>query len=742
MFSQFNFKKYRPLVISVLIFLAIDLGVLIFNVYATYQIERDTVRLIKAGEQTKLAESIAKSVFSLEQTKKDNLSLSNSLTELRQSVTAFDANDKQIKSDALDSPVFALFGLERYAVTNAANAVDPIWKELKTGLAPLIDSASVGAEFADISNAKTQVLSTNTRLQKALGDLVHETDEAAVIKAQSMRWVQLGAIAIALLNFLHILFRFLRQLNTADQAADTARQETTDILNTVNEGLMLIDSKGKIGSQMSGAVHELLGRTVQPNEDFRRLIGSLVSPERADEIEIYINLLFDPKVKPALLVQLDPMKEVEIISNSVSNSATALNGHRFLSFNLTQLRENNQINGLLVTAFDVTNKVKLERELSSSQSEAKADVEDLLRVFEQEPATMREFLSVTKQKLSQLNEAMRTVGKTPAAYKALLNSTANLIHGVKGESAALSLTGVSRQAHTMENGLTGLLRQTQVTGEDLIPVVYELSRVQEQVERIERLFQRIMGTERLASPIRAAVAPINTAAANKKLLDPPTQLMSEVPVLKQTVSAAQVLAQESGALSPITMMFAENVPPLEEMASNLNKLALKVGDSLDKKIAFKHTIDAVQPSAAMLRVLREVLPQLVRNSVVHGVEIPMERLSANKPVEGQLQLTIRKVSDSVNEVSLKDDGRGISVDTVRNRLQEMKVDISMLSNAQILAYIFEPQFSTARNVTEHGGRGVGLALVKDVLENAGARLKVNTCLGASTEFVIQFGAHL
>ena len=192
-------------------------------------------------------------------------------------------------------------------------------------------------------------------------------------------------------------------------------------------------------------------------------------------------------------------------------------------------------------------------------------------------------------------------------------------------------------------------------------------------------------------------------------------------------------------LNPATAMFAGNLPPLEELSNNLKTLATEVAKSLNKTVKLHHSIEAVMPSGMMLRVLREVLPQLVRNSVVHGIESSFERIAAGKPEQGQLELTMVKRSKDVTEVSLKDDGRGITVDSIAQRLKDMGVDTEGMNPGQILQHIFNPEFSTAIHVTEHAGRGVGLAVVKEALEKAGAKLKVNTRPGQSTEFVIHFG---
>jgi chemotaxis protein histidine kinase CheA len=110
---------------------------------------------------------------------------------------------------------------------------------------------------------------------------------------------------------------------------------------------------------------------------------------------------------------------------------------------------------------------------------------------------------------------------------------------------------------------------------------------------------------------------------------------------------------------------------------------------------------------------------------------------ASRP-PGQLRLDIDRRHDGQIEVTLSDDGRGIEVPVVRKRAAQLRTDVDRFSDAQVLGLIFDPNFSTATEVTEHAGRGVGLALVRQIVEKAGARLRVMTQPRSYTRFVLQF----
>jgi chemotaxis protein histidine kinase CheA len=176
------------------------------------------------------------------------------------------------------------------------------------------------------------------------------------------------------------------------------------------------------------------------------------------------------------------------------------------------------------------------------------------------------------------------------------------------------------------------------------------------------------------------------------------------------------------------------------MVDNLQALSQQVARSLRKQVRLTARVTESTLSAPIAQALREALPQLIRNAVVHGIEPPEERVGLGKPAMGELRLEIARGQDGQLEVSLHDDGRGIEVPEIRRRAAQLGGDAARLTDAQVLGMIFDPNFSTASDVTEHAGRGVGLALVRQIAEKAGARLRVMTQPSAYTRFVLQFGA--
>lgn len=668
--------KYRDLLLAIALFIVLDLGILLFNFFASSQLERDAGRINAAGELRMLTQQMTKAVLTLQAERKGELPTQTSLAQLGQGHAGFERSLAAIRGSMAGDVEFRAFGLEGGVLRDAAAKVEKEWRPLSEAIRPLLQSGEPALE--DVEIASNKAVARNLRLMALCDDLAATIESAARTKANRMRQIQLLAIALALVNFVYIVFKFLRRLNASDQLAEAARRETDDILRTVSEGLLLVRADGRLGGQFSASVPRLFLRKVRPGDSFLALLDDMLEPARVEEARNFLRLLFDPKVKPALLGQLDPLREVPI-RVPAGAQVTA----RYLTFQMTQVREGGAVKELLVTVFDATQKVQLERELSATQEAARGGVEDLIRVLEHDPALLQDFLVATRARLADFNQALREAAHDQA-YRAVVREAAGLLHGIKGEAAALGLSVLSSQAHAMEDTLTPLLRRAGLRGDDLIPVALELSRVQEQVERLWRVFDRV---GRLVGAAAASDAP----------------------------------------------------RPLDAMVQNLQALSERVAQSQRKQVRLTAQMaePAVPPQVA--QVLREALPQLIRNAVVHGIEAPQERLEQGKPPVGELRLEIARRPDGHLEVSLHDDGRGIEVPVLRQRAAQLRTDAAQLSDSQLLGMIFEPDFSTAEEVTEHAGRGVGLALVRQIVEKAGARLRVMTQPRSYTRFVLQFG---
>ncbi len=143
---------------------------------------------------------------------------------------------------------------------------------------------------------------------------------------------------------------------------------------------------------------------------------------------------------------------------------------------------------------------------------------------------------------------------------------------------------------------------------------------------------------------------------------------------------------------------------------------------------------------SLLDAIAEPLTHIVRNCVSHGIETPEERRASGKPEKGAIRLDAYHHASQV-VVSVSDDGRGIDLSKVRLKAVKQgvftKEEAARLTEAEVTDLVFRPGFSTAEEVTEISGRGVGLDVVRTVLQSLKGTVEVQTEVGKGTTFLLR-----
>jgi two-component system, chemotaxis family, sensor kinase CheA len=180
--------------------------------------------------------------------------------------------------------------------------------------------------------------------------------------------------------------------------------------------------------------------------------------------------------------------------------------------------------------------------------------------------------------------------------------------------------------------------------------------------------------------------------------------------------------------------------PLATLLDHFPVPLRQLARSLDRQIRFEIAGEQVEVDKALLEMLEEPLLHLLRNAVDHGVEPTAQRLLAGKPAEATVRITAGMVGQRLH-LRVSDDGGGIDVAAVRRRALSTGLLSPEVANTaserDILRTIFAAGFSTREQVSEVSGRGIGLNIVLDVVENVGGKVEVRSELGHGTTFDIE-----
>ena len=177
--------------------------------------------------------------------------------------------------------------------------------------------------------------------------------------------------------------------------------------------------------------------------------------------------------------------------------------------------------------------------------------------------------------------------------------------------------------------------------------------------------------------------------------------------------------------------------PFSNVSERLYRVARQVAKELDKRVNLDIRGAATELDRGVLEKMAGPFEHLIRNAIVHGLEVPAERRAAGKPETGELTLDVRQEGNEIIVV-INDDGGGLHLDRIQARAveRELITPDQVLSDRELMELIFQPGFTTASEVTELAGRGVGMDVVRAELASFGGRISISSESGRGTRFTL------
>lgn len=187
-------------------------------------------------------------------------------------------------------------------------------------------------------------------------------------------------------------------------------------------------------------------------------------------------------------------------------------------------------------------------------------------------------------------------------------------------------------------------------------------------------------------------------------------------------------------------VIASRMRPFRDGVQGFPRLVRDLARQLGKQVRFEVRGETTEVDRDILEKLDAPLNHLLRNALDHGLEGPDERRAAGKPEVGRLVVEARH-SAGMLSISISDDGRGIHTEELRRTVVERKLTTAAMAasmgEVELLEFLFLPGFSTAGQVTEVSGRGVGLDVVRNMVHTVGGTVRIHTRPAAGTTFHLQ-----
>lgn len=462
----------------------------------------------------------------------------------------------------------------------------------------------------------------------------------------------------------------------------------TALLNSLHQGFFIFNASGTCLDVTSKACEQ----TIETNPAGKAIWDVLKLPEYdLADFKKWMDMLFTEVMAFEDLVPLGPGSFAHSAQKSIRLDYYPIRG----------LQE--KIEAVVVVATDISNLVEAQKTAEAERAHAKM-ILNLLKNRRQ----VGGFLRDAEDLLHKINIEIKK--SSSANFSELFRN----LHTLKGGSSLYSVKSVVDLCHNAEESLVILQREGfsfdnfKKLAEFCVATQIEFNKFKE--ENIH-----LLGSA-FASKDRRIETPISQC----------------IHFYSQLIQFNAKLAEEfvfEFLTEPVGSFFDQYNSLVESQASNEGKEILP--------IQFYHGDLKVFPEA--YEDLFSSCVHAFRNAVDHGIEFPDERENLGKPRQGLITVNFRKITILKSThlvISIKDDGRGVNPEIIREKLIKKGIDVSKESDHQVIQHIFDSQFSTREAVTETSGRGVGMDAIQNSANRLGGRAVVRSALGKGSALII------
>jgi len=461
-------------------------------------------------------------------------------------------------------------------------------------------------------------------------------------------------------------------INLYDMTHLAERDEIAAMKDSMKIGLFFMDKNFVIQDHYSRYLEEMLSETELFGKLFTDVIADSVTPSELKNIKDYFDMVINHSFDQEMLDEINPLNELHYINK-------AKNIKKVFQCGFATVERGHGEFVLLVTVYDITAKVELQKKLQEEQNKRQEEMQSVFELIQVDPSVFDDFIKDMEFEFNAIDKVLKD--KKMSSHETLVK-TYQSIHAIKSNAVILGLNVFGNKAHALESVIKKLREREKVPFNDMLNLTMQIEQLSNERESFKMVIEKIKSYTG------------NAGVGGRK----------------QNVNVL-----------------------IESLAKTVDKAAADMG----RKIRFINEVDPAAVERGPRREMKEILMQLIRNSVAHGIEPPEERVAKGKKETGIIKLTIKFISNIIS-MELRDDGRGldykkIAEKALRNKL--IKKEDAANKNMLIRA-IFAPGFSTAENEGMHAGRGIGLNLVHDRVKEIKGSIKLRSEPDKGTAFVI------
>lgn len=556
-----------------------------------------------------------------------------------------------------------------------------------------INSGTLSAETVQYAVEYTRLYNHNLRFET--DNLQDELSLLIQDNTRKITLVQMVGALLAFILFLGLVFGSLRQLARTDTQLEIAKQQTDDIMKTVNEGLFLVDKDLVIADQYSAKLEQILRQTNIAGRTLYDILEGMISQKDMETTKMFVDQLYNSWVVEELIQDLNPLKQVLV--SYIDDDGVGVT--QFLEFNFLRVMDDKreQIESVFVSVVDVTNEVHLQAQMQKDKEQHNRQIEMISYLLSVDGRQLMHFISETKARIERMNDVLKDRGTGNLREKAeqLYRET----HSLKGDASAVNLGALVGIAEKQEDKLKTLLSHGNLKGNDFLPFTVGLDEMVSMMTFIESLVQRLN---------------------------------------LQEASIALNLTEETPSVIKTDGQAGDDTYWQEYFGRYADDIARRQGKEVRVDV---QGFDGLALSDKQKSIFKDIAVQLLKNAIVHGIEPADERQQKGKTAAGLVTINLVAQGDDIR-LQVRDDGAGINWGKLREKAITDGVysasEAANLQSKDLLRLMFKSGLSTADKQDEDAGRGVGMDIVKELANQAGGKIGVNSRTNQFTQINVTF----
>ena len=477
-----------------------------------------------------------------------------------------------------------------------------------------------------------------------------------------------------------------KEKDHAEYLYENIYKQAEVVFENVGQGILLLDKELKISNLYSKAVERIFDNDVIARENFSSFMRPRLIQRDFEALEMFIKHLFNSDLDEEVVNQLNPVESVKIF---ISTNGVVVTKYLRLSF--TRVEREGEIQNILVTITDETESVLLQQHMEESEAKKKQETEYMLDILKVDPTILKDFIENTRRILKGISEKYEKSGKSD--LNSLLKYTFQMIHNVKGNAMTIGLELVTQKLHDIEDSISGMMNKN-VTSDNFLAILYDIEEVDHIMSEMSKLLVKVADIYR------------------------------------------NFPSQGSNAVSSQTL---DTI-----LEDGLSLMCKETGKNVELKF---NKPDNIEIPDHHMEAVKDMMIQLMRNSISHGIESEKEREDLGKRPVGKIEISFDQTENNELFIYYKDDGQGLDYDKIRDKAIQTGLisekEASGLKEKELLDLLLRDGFSTTEEADNYSGRGQGLGLVQTLVSEQEGSFEIGSRKGKFFEmkFILPKNGH-